>query len=112
MSMQYTKHKTDGRNTCRIAAMGTELPHTPAFSSVASVAYDDDKILAAVLMQANCEKRGDTLIIEDRDIVYRINYDVAKDKYWKVKMLEDRKSVEINELFIYHRENKKGGTKK
>ena len=63
------KHKADVRNTCRIDAMGNELPHTPGFSSFASVASDDDKMLAAVLMQAHCEKHGDTLLIEDRDIV-------------------------------------------
>jgi hypothetical protein len=63
------KHKHDGRDTCRIAAMGDRLPCKPTGETFASVVSDGAKSFAISAMQAHCKARGEELYISDADVV-------------------------------------------
>ena len=63
------KLKADGRETCRIAAMGNRLPPLPSCRTYASVVSDGAKMFAVASMQAYCEQRAEPLIISDADVV-------------------------------------------
>jgi hypothetical protein len=63
------KHKHDGRDTCRIAAMGDRLPPKPSEETFASVVSDGAKYFAVAAMQAHCKSRGEDLLISDADVV-------------------------------------------
>ena len=63
------KHKHDGRDTCRIAAMGDRLPVLPSEQTYASVVSDGAKGFAIAAMQAHCKARGEELLISDADVV-------------------------------------------
>jgi hypothetical protein len=63
------KDKADGRETCRIAAMGDQLPVDPTAINSSSVASDDHKAFALSLMQAHCKSRGEIMSIRDFDVV-------------------------------------------
>lgn len=63
------KDKADGRETCRIAAMGNLLPVDPLAVSFASVASDDHKMFSLAIMQAHCQSRSEKMNVRDFDIV-------------------------------------------
>jgi hypothetical protein len=63
------KHKHDGRDTCRIAAMGDRLPVQASEETFASVVSDGSKSFAIAAMQAHCTARGEELMISDADVV-------------------------------------------
>ena len=59
------KHKHDGRDTCRIAAMGDRLSCKPTGETFASVVSDGAKYFALSAMQAHCKARGEELHISE-----------------------------------------------
>ena len=63
------KDKADGRETCRIAAMGNKLPRDPDVLTSSTVASDEEKAFSLSLMQAYCKGRGEIMQTADADIV-------------------------------------------
>ena len=63
------KLKADGRETCRIAAMGNRLPPLPNSLTFASVVNESSKMFCVAAMQAHCAKRQEDLIFSDADVV-------------------------------------------
>ena len=63
------KLKADGRETCRIAAMGNRLPPLPNSLTFASVVNESSKMFCVAAMQAHCAKRHEDLIFSDADVV-------------------------------------------
>ena len=63
------KVNADGRDTCRIAAMGNHLPAKPADETFASVVSDCTKFASLALMQAHCASRHEELYVLDADVV-------------------------------------------
>jgi len=63
------KIKADDRDTCRIAAMGDQLPPLPSGDTFAAVVSEGPKVLAIAAMQAHCQSRGDRFLISDADVV-------------------------------------------
>jgi hypothetical protein len=62
------KVKADGRETCRITAMGNRLPFRPDIDTYAGVASDSARMFALSSMQAHCELRNERLIINTSDV--------------------------------------------
>jgi hypothetical protein len=63
------KDKSDGRETCRTAAMGNLQPRDPTVLTSSAVASDDDKAFSLALMQAYCCERNEPMLTIDVDIV-------------------------------------------
>jgi hypothetical protein len=63
------KDKNDGRETCRIAGMGDQLPIDPTACNFSAVSSDDHKMFALSFMQAHCQKRKEKMNMSDFDIV-------------------------------------------
>jgi hypothetical protein len=65
----FYKIKADDRDTCRIAAMGDQLPPLPSGDTFAAVVSEGPKTLAIAAMQAHCQSRGEEFLISDADVV-------------------------------------------
>jgi len=63
------KIKADDRDTCRIAAMGDQLPPLPSEDTFAAVVAEGPKVLAIAAMQAHCQSRAETFLMSDADVV-------------------------------------------
>jgi len=63
------KIKADDRDTCRIAAMGDQLPPLPSADTFAAVVSEGPKVLAIAAMQAHCQSRGESFLVSDADVV-------------------------------------------
>ena len=63
------KIKADDRDTCRIAAMGDQLPPLPSADTFAAVVGEGPKVLAIAAMQAHCQFRAEVFLMSDADVV-------------------------------------------
>ena len=63
------KDKADGRETCRIAAKGNQLPPQPGEVNFSDVCHDDHKNFQLAVMQAHSQATGRKLNISSFDVV-------------------------------------------